>query len=232
MVLSLRARWPTLKGTGSWFWWAPRSSSLGECCQAEGTLCSELGSEGRRCSDAQSANRGHGTCHHGASHLPDLAPSDGCLGPGGRRLGLYRRSVCVRPLDFRKMAALGGHVAVDRRILLAIVGRAASPGCWFRSKVPRTLGSRLCTVRQRFELLLLPDIHNSRPAPYLLFPWRESTPRFGSPAHPRTLPAGLVIAAFQFLVLLGHKRTFWCRIVLWDHASPRQAHKRNASRHI
>jgi hypothetical protein len=34
------------------------------------------------------------------------------------------------------------------------------------------------------------------------------------------------------LVLLGHKRTFWCRIVLWDHASPRQAHKRDASRHI
>jgi hypothetical protein len=34
------------------------------------------------------------------------------------------------------------------------------------------------------------------------------------------------------LVLLGHKRTLSCRIVLWDHASPRQAHKRNASRHI
>jgi hypothetical protein len=34
------------------------------------------------------------------------------------------------------------------------------------------------------------------------------------------------------LVLLGHKRTFWCRIVLWDHASLRQAHKRSASRHI
>jgi hypothetical protein len=34
------------------------------------------------------------------------------------------------------------------------------------------------------------------------------------------------------LVLLGHKRTFSCRIVLWDHAFPRQAHKRNASRHI
>jgi predicted amidohydrolase YtcJ len=36
----------------------------------------------------------------------------------------------------------------------------------------------------------------------------------------------------RILVLLGHKKTFWCRIVLWDHASPRQAHKRNASRHI
>ncbi|HXX13459.1 MAG TPA: triple tyrosine motif-containing protein, partial [Candidatus Eremiobacteraceae bacterium] len=36
----------------------------------------------------------------------------------------------------------------------------------------------------------------------------------------------------ELLVLLGHKRTFWCRIVLWDHAYPRQAHKRNASRHI
>jgi DHA2 family multidrug resistance protein len=35
-----------------------------------------------------------------------------------------------------------------------------------------------------------------------------------------------------FLILLGHKRTFCCRIVLWDHASPRQAHKRDASRHI
>src|SRR5215472_16055690 len=34
------------------------------------------------------------------------------------------------------------------------------------------------------------------------------------------------------LILLGHKRTFSCRIVLWDHVSPRQAHKRNASRHI
>jgi hypothetical protein len=34
------------------------------------------------------------------------------------------------------------------------------------------------------------------------------------------------------LVLLGHKRTFRCRIVLWDHASPRQAHKKNASRPI
>ena len=34
------------------------------------------------------------------------------------------------------------------------------------------------------------------------------------------------------LVLLGHKTTFWCRIVLWEHASPRQAHKRSASRHI
>jgi hypothetical protein len=33
------------------------------------------------------------------------------------------------------------------------------------------------------------------------------------------------------LILLGHKQTFWCRIVLWDHVSPRQAHKRNASRH-
>ena len=28
------------------------------------------------------------------------------------------------------------------------------------------------------------------------------------------------------------KATFSCRIVLWDHASPRQAHKRNASRPI
>ena len=36
----------------------------------------------------------------------------------------------------------------------------------------------------------------------------------------------------DLLVLLGHKRTFWCRIVLWDHASLRQAHKRSASRHI
>jgi len=27
-------------------------------------------------------------------------------------------------------------------------------------------------------------------------------------------------------------KTLWCRIVLWDHAFPRQAHKRNASRHI
>ena len=36
----------------------------------------------------------------------------------------------------------------------------------------------------------------------------------------------------RFLVLLGHKRTFWCKLVLWDHASPRQAHKRDASRHI
>ena len=36
----------------------------------------------------------------------------------------------------------------------------------------------------------------------------------------------------SLLVLLGHKRTFWCRIVLWDHASLRQAHKRSASRHI
>ena len=34
------------------------------------------------------------------------------------------------------------------------------------------------------------------------------------------------------LVLLGHKRTFWCIIVLWGHAYPCQAHKRNASRHI
>jgi hypothetical protein len=33
------------------------------------------------------------------------------------------------------------------------------------------------------------------------------------------------------LVLLGHKRTNWCKLVLWDHASPRQAHKRSASRH-
>src|SRR5215469_4374451 len=37
---------------------------------------------------------------------------------------------------------------------------------------------------------------------------------------------------FVLLVLLGHKRTFSCRIVLWDHVSPRQAHKRDASRHI
>src|ERR1700688_2748460 len=34
------------------------------------------------------------------------------------------------------------------------------------------------------------------------------------------------------LVLLGQKITFWCKLVLWDHASPRQAHKRSASRHI
>jgi predicted esterase len=34
------------------------------------------------------------------------------------------------------------------------------------------------------------------------------------------------------LILLGHKRTFSCRIVLWDHGSLRQAHKRDASRHI
>ena len=33
------------------------------------------------------------------------------------------------------------------------------------------------------------------------------------------------------IVLLGHKITFSCRIVLWDHASPRQAHRRSASRH-
>src|SRR4051794_11484691 len=32
------------------------------------------------------------------------------------------------------------------------------------------------------------------------------------------------------LVLLGHKTTFSCRIVLWDHTSPRQAHRRDASR--
>jgi len=38
--------------------------------------------------------------------------------------------------------------------------------------------------------------------------------------------------AVVLLILLGHKRTFWCRIVLWGHAYPRQAHKRNASRHI
>ena len=37
---------------------------------------------------------------------------------------------------------------------------------------------------------------------------------------------------YAVLVLLDHKRTLSCRIVLWDHASPRQAHKRNASRHI
>jgi hypothetical protein len=53
---------------------------------------------------------------------------------------------------------------------------------------------------------------------------------------------GLLVFAFTVLetargaghalVLLGHKRTFWCRIVLWDHASLRQAHKRSASRHI
>jgi hypothetical protein len=36
----------------------------------------------------------------------------------------------------------------------------------------------------------------------------------------------------RLLVLLGHKRTNWCRIVWWDHASPRQAHKKDASRHI
>ena len=30
----------------------------------------------------------------------------------------------------------------------------------------------------------------------------------------------------------SQNKTFWCRIVLWDHASLRQAHKRNASRHI
>src|SRR5580658_3650735 len=34
------------------------------------------------------------------------------------------------------------------------------------------------------------------------------------------------------IVLLGHKRTFCCRIVLWEHASPRQAHRKDASRHI
>jgi len=33
------------------------------------------------------------------------------------------------------------------------------------------------------------------------------------------------------LVLLCYKKTIWCRIVLWDHASPRQAHRRSASRH-
>jgi pimeloyl-ACP methyl ester carboxylesterase len=38
--------------------------------------------------------------------------------------------------------------------------------------------------------------------------------------------------SFEGLVLLGHKRTFWCKLVLWDHAFPRQAHKRSASRHI
>ena len=35
----------------------------------------------------------------------------------------------------------------------------------------------------------------------------------------------------RLLVLLGHKRTFRCRIVLWEHASPRQARKRSVSRH-
>jgi hypothetical protein len=36
----------------------------------------------------------------------------------------------------------------------------------------------------------------------------------------------------DLLVLLCHKQTLWRRIVLWDHASPRQAHRRSASRHI
>ncbi len=34
------------------------------------------------------------------------------------------------------------------------------------------------------------------------------------------------------LVLLCYKQTFSCRIVLWDHASLRQAHNRFALRHI
>jgi hypothetical protein len=38
-----------------------------------------------------------------------------------------------------------------------------------------------------------------------------------------------VSAAYYYWVT---KRTLSCRIVLWDHASLRQAHKRNASRHI
>jgi hypothetical protein len=36
---------------------------------------------------------------------------------------------------------------------------------------------------------------------------------------------------YRLLILLGHKITFWYKLVLWDHASPRQAHKRSASRH-
>jgi hypothetical protein len=32
-------------------------------------------------------------------------------------------------------------------------------------------------------------------------------------------------------VLLGYRQTCWRRIVLCDHAFPRQTHKRNASRH-
>jgi hypothetical protein len=38
--------------------------------------------------------------------------------------------------------------------------------------------------------------------------------------------------SLKSLVLLGHKRTFSCRIVSWDRTSPRQAHRRDASRHI
>jgi hypothetical protein len=46
--------------------------------------------------------------------------------------------------------------------------------------------------------------------------------------------ASLIASAFLtlLLVLLGHKITFSCKIVLWDYASPRQAHKRDVSRHI
>jgi CubicO group peptidase (beta-lactamase class C family) len=68
----------------------------------------------------------------------------------------------------------------------------------------------------RYSWYDLSDFHELTRAPQLVPDWDYSHNMAGG---------GL-------LVLLGHKRTFCCRIVLWDHASRRQAHKRDASRHI
>ena len=60
----------------------------------------------------------------------------------------------------------------------------------------------------------------------LLTPQRAFLFQRNSPACTETDGGGV------HLVLLGHKRTFSCRIVSWDRTSPRQAHRRDASRHI
>ena len=60
---------------------------------------------------------------------------------------------------------------------------------------------------------------------------RFAGPVFGD-FREETVLDGIPLGSAGWLVLLCYKKTNWCRIVLWVHASPRQAHNRNALRHI
>src|ERR1700686_262830 len=111
----------------------------------------------------------------------------------------------------------------------------------FLTKMYRTNPDFVFTVTRDFvrncqrPVLILPDDIPAHPyavameaamlapkAEVSMFPWKEPKERI--PLAIRQIRS--------FLILLGHKRTFWYRLVLWDHAILRQAHKRSASRHM